>query len=76
MQELVLYIAKSLVNNPDKVSVNTIENANENVIELRVDPSDLGRVIGKGGRIAKSIRTIVTSATPIEEKKVFVKIVE
>lgn len=76
MQELVLYIAKSLVNNPDKVSVNTVSDTYEDVIELRVDPSDLGRVIGKSGRIAKSIRTIVTSATNPEDKKVFVKIIE
>ena len=64
MVELVRYMAASLVDKPDKVDVREIENEEDIVIELRVDPDDMGKVIGKQGRIAKAIRTIVKGATP------------
>ena len=62
MDELVLFIAKSLVDQPDAVKVEMREDDDAFVIELSVDPSDVGKVIGKQGRIAKAIRTIVKEA--------------
>ena len=63
MDELVLFIAKSLVDKPDEVKVEMHEDDDAFVIELSVDPSDVGKVIGKQGRIAKAIRTIVKAAS-------------
>lgn len=74
MKELLLYIVKNLVENPDAVSVNEVERDNALVLELTVDPSDMGRVIGKQGRIAKAIRTLIRSASSREPKKVLVEI--
>jgi predicted RNA-binding protein YlqC (UPF0109 family) len=74
MKELLLYIVKNLVENPDAVSVNEVEKENALVLELTVDPSDMGRVIGKQGRIAKAIRTLIRSASAREPKKVLVEI--
>lgn len=75
MEELVGYIVKSLVDNPDKVEITT-ENESEKVIILKVtvDPSDLGKVIGKGGKIASSIRTIIKSASAKSGRRFIVKI--
>lgn len=75
MVELVKFIAQSLVEKPEAVDVREIENEDNIVIELRVDPDDMGKVIGKQGRIAKSIRTVVKAATAKNEKPVFVEIV-
>ena len=75
MVELVKYIAQSLVEKPEAVDVREIENEDNVVIELRVDPDDMGKVIGKQGRIAKSIRTVVKAATAKNEKPVFVDFV-
>lgn len=75
MVELVKYIAQSLVEKPEAVDVREIENEDNIVIELRVDPDDMGKVIGKQGRIAKSIRMVVKAATAKNEKPVFVEIV-
>ena len=61
---------------PDAVDVREVENADSIVIELRVDPDDMGKVIGKQGRIAKAIRTIVKGATPKDGKPVSVEIIE
>lgn len=61
MGELVEYIAKSLVDNPDLVTVNEVEGSQSLIIELKVAPDDMGKVIGKQGRIAKAIRTVVKS---------------
>lgn len=74
MAELVRYIARSLVEKPDAVDVREVENADSIVVELRVDPDDMGKVIGKQGRIAKAIRTIVRSAAGKVEQKVAVEI--
>jgi len=74
--ELVRYIAQSLVANRDQVQVSTVEKNNTTVIELRVDPEDMGRVIGKQGRIAKAIRTVVKSATSGSKRRYSVDIVE
>ena len=75
MVELVRYIAASLVEKPDAVDVREVENEDGIVIELRVDPEDMGKVIGKQGRIAKAIRTVVKAASAKSEKPVFVEII-
>ncbi len=74
MKDLILYLAKSLVDNPDQVQVNETENESAIVYELTVDPDDMGRVIGKHGKIAKAIRAIVKSASYKLPKKVIVEI--
>ena len=76
MKELVEVIAKSLVDNPDEVVVTETENDRAIVVELRVAQSDMGKVIGKQGRIAKAIRSVVKAAASKEEKKVIVDIVQ
>ena len=75
MLELVKYIAASLVDKPEAVDVREVENEDGIVIELRVDPEDMGKVIGKQGRIAKAIRTVVKAASAKSEKPVFVEII-
>ena len=76
MRELVEFIAKSLVEDPDQVAVNEKDNGDEIIIELRVAPSDMGKVIGRQGRIAKSIRAVVNAASSKSDKKVTVEIDE
>jgi uncharacterized protein len=76
MKELVEIIAKSLVENPDEVVVTETENDRTIMIELRVAQSDMGKVIGKQGRIAKAIRSVVKAASTKENKKVVVDIVQ
>lgn len=75
MLELVKYIAQSLVEHPDQVDVRQVEGEDAIVLELRVAPDDMGKVIGKQGRIAKSIRTLVKAATVKDEKPTFVEII-
>ncbi|MDL2289164.1 KH domain-containing protein [Clostridia bacterium OttesenSCG-928-F22] len=75
MEELVRYIARNLVNSPDEVKVEVIEGDRQTIIELRVAPDDMGKVIGKQGRIAKAIRTVVKAASLKENKKYVVDIV-
>ena len=72
MKELVEVIAKSLVDYPDEVVVTETENEKAIVLELRVAQSDMGKVIGKQGRIAKAIRAVVKAAASKEEKKVII----
>ena len=74
MKELVEVIAKSLVENPDEVTVTEKQSGKTTVVELKVAPSDMGKVIGKQGRIAKAIRSVVKAAASKEEKKVVVDI--
>jgi predicted RNA-binding protein YlqC (UPF0109 family) len=74
VKDLVEIIAKSLVDNPDKVVVTETTDENAINIELTVAPEDMGKVIGKGGRIAKSIRTVVKAAASKGDKKVIVDI--
>ena len=76
MVELVKYIAQALVEKPEAVDVREVENEDSIVIELRVDPDDMGKVIGKQGRIAKAIRTVIKAATAKNSKPVYVEIVE
>ena len=75
MKELLLYIAKNLVDNPDAVTVTEIEGETA-VLELRVAPEDMGKVIGRQGRIAKEIRTIIKSVAQRDGQKVSVEIVD
>ena len=74
MKELVEVIARSLVDDPDAVVVTEKENENERILELRVAPSDMGKVIGKQGRIAKAIRAVVKAASSKDDKKVILEI--
>lgn len=74
MKELVEILAKALVDNPGRVSVNMIEKEKSCVIELRVAPEDMGKVIGKQGRIARALRTVVKAAATRYKKKVIVEI--
>lgn len=75
MKELVEVIAKALVENPGEVVVNEKTQNNTIILELHVAPSDMGKVIGKQGRIAKAIRTVVKAASLNENKKVDVEII-
>ena len=74
MKKLVEVIAKALVDNPDEVVVTESESDDEIVIELKVASNDMGKVIGKQGRIAKAIRSVVKAASSKMEKKVIVEI--
>lgn len=74
MKELVEVIAKALVENPDEVVVTESVKDDETVIELSVAPADMGKVIGKQGRIAKAIRSVVKATSSKEDKKVIVEI--
>ncbi|MBQ2891023.1 MAG: KH domain-containing protein [Clostridia bacterium] len=75
MKELLEFIAKSMVSNPDAVLVKETVNDTAVVLELHVADEDMGKVIGKQGRIAKAIRTVVKAAASHENKKVTVEIV-
>ena len=74
MKQLVEVIAKSLVENPDEVVVTETEKDDAIVVELKVGPADMGKVIGRQGRIAKAIRTVVKAATSNDNKRVDVEI--
>ena len=76
MKELLEVIAKSLVDEPSAVSVSEKEGEHAVILELRVADADMGKVIGKQGRIAKSIRTVMKAAANHENKKVVVEIVQ
>ena len=75
MTSLVELIAKSLVDNPDKVEVTEEKAGSESVVQLRVASDDMGKIIGKQGRIAKALRTVVKAAATRENRKVSVEIV-
>ena len=76
MKELLLYMAKNLVDDPDAVTVTESENEDGKVLELRVAPGDMGKVIGRQGRIAKEIRTIVKTVAQRTGEKIAVEIVD
>ena len=76
MKELLEVIVKPLVQFPDEVSVTLIERDDAQLLELRVNPADMGKVIGKQGRIAKAIRTVMRAASGRDGKKVIVDIIE
>ena len=76
MKELLLYMAKNLVDEPEAVTVTEVSDEEGKVLELRVAPSDMGKVIGRQGRIAKEIRTIVKTVAQRSGEKVTVEIVD
>ncbi|AET60344.1 KH domain-containing protein [Paenibacillus terrae] len=75
MEELVIVIAKALVDHPEDVTVKTLEKDRLVVYELSVHPEDVGKIIGKQGRIAKALRTVVASAAVKMDKRVTVDII-
>ena len=76
MKELVELLAKSLVDNPDEVKVNEVNKDDTIVLELSVAKEDMGKVIGKQGKVAKAIRTVVKAASLNVDKKVVVEILD
>ena len=76
MKELIEYIAKALVDNPDQVKVSEIEGEKTSVIELSVAKEDLGKVIGKQGRTARAMRTILSAASTKVKKRAVLEIIE
>ena len=76
VKDLLLYIARNLVENPDAVTVTEVEGGQELTLELRVAPDDMGKVIGRQGRIAKEIRTLVRSYAQRTGQKVSVDIID
>jgi len=75
-KELVEHIAKGLVDDPDKVEVNVIEGEKSTILELRVAENDVGKVIGKHGRIAKAVRTILSASATKSGKRVVLEILD
>ncbi len=76
MEKLVKYIAEALVDHPEQVQVKSIEGDNSIIIELKVAPDDVGKVIGKGGQTAKAIRKILSAAATKLKKKSLLQILE
>jgi predicted RNA-binding protein YlqC (UPF0109 family) len=76
MKELIEYIAKSLVDNPDSVKVTEVEGERTSVIELSIVKEDLGKVIGKQGKTARAMRTILSAASTKEKKRTILEIIE
>lgn len=75
-KDLVEYIVKSLVDEPDKVDINVIEDEKSTVLELRVGPDDIGKVIGKHGRIAKAMRSVLQAATAKSGRRAILEILD
>lgn len=75
-KDLVTYIAKALVDEPDGVEVNMIEGEKSTILELKVSPEDIGKVIGKHGRIAKAVRTILSASATKTGKRVVLEILD
>ncbi|MDI6872745.1 MAG: KH domain-containing protein [Actinomycetota bacterium] len=76
MKELLEYLAKALVDNPDRVEVTSVEGERSVILQLRVDPSDLGKVIGKNGRIAQAMRTLIKASATKEGRNAIVEIID
>jgi uncharacterized protein len=76
MRELIEYIAKALVDSPEEVAVSEVEGEVTSVIELRVAKADLGKVIGKEGRTARAMRTLLTAASTKIKKRAVLEIIE
>jgi predicted RNA-binding protein YlqC (UPF0109 family) len=75
-KELVAFMVKSLVDNPDKVVINKVEGEKSTILELSVDKDDIGKVIGKHGRVARSIRTLVNASSTKTGKRVVLEILD
>ena len=76
MRDLVLFLVRALVEDPEGVEVEELEENGDVVLEVTVAEDDLGRVIGRGGRIANALRTVARAAATIEERRVIVEILE
>jgi predicted RNA-binding protein YlqC (UPF0109 family) len=76
MQELLEYLAKALVDNPDGVEVTAVEGEKSVILQLRVDPDDVGKVIGKKGRIAQAMRTLIKASANREGRNAIVEIID
>lgn len=76
MKELLEYLAKALVDNPDDVEIEVIEGERSVILQLRVNPEDIGKVIGKQGRIAQALRTLVKAAATKQGKNAIVEILD
>lgn len=76
MKELLEYLARALVDKPDAVNVTVIEGEQSLILQLHVDPDDIGKVIGKQGRIAKALRTVVKASAVKEGKRAIVEIID
>ena len=76
MKEMLEALVKSLVDFPDKVEVNEVEGEKFTTLELRVDPSDMGKIIGRQGRIIRAVRTLMKAYATKENKRLSVEIVE
>jgi predicted RNA-binding protein YlqC (UPF0109 family) len=76
LRELIELIIKGIVDNTDKVEINEIIGERSSIFEVKVDPSDIGKVIGRQGRNIKSIRTIVNAAAQKDDKRVVIEIVD
>jgi hypothetical protein len=76
LRELIELIIKGIVDNPDKVEINEIVGEKSSIFEVRVDPSDIGKVIGRQGRNIKSIRTIVNAAAQKDDKRAVLEIID
>jgi predicted RNA-binding protein YlqC (UPF0109 family) len=76
MRDLVEYIARALVNEPDSVKVEEVDEDGDVVLEIRVAPDDLGRVIGRSGRVANALRSVAKAAATPSGRRVMVEIVE
>jgi len=75
-KELVSFMVKSLVDNPEKVVVNKVEGEKSTILELSVDGSDIGKIIGKHGRVAKAIRTLINASSAKAGKRVVLEILD
>jgi len=76
MKDLLEYLARALVDNPDGVEVTSVEGERSVILQLRVDPDDVGKVIGKKGRIAQAMRTLVKASATKEGRNAIVEIID
>lgn len=76
MKDLLEYLAKALVDNPDGVEVTSVEGEKSIILQLRVDPDDVGKVIGKKGRIAQAMRTLIKASATKEGRNAIVEIID
>ncbi len=75
-KEVIEYLLREIVDFPDKLNLSEVEDEKITVLEIRVDPSDMGKVIGKQGRVIKAIRTIVKAATIKDKKRTVIEIID